>query len=98
MDAEHLVEQASRWLDNAHKGTRVEALLDLPRIGWVELKKLSNQGARVKIAYRGLTTVGPLDGVVELTCEKKYIRAVRRCTIDDGQAGPDETLEEPTGA
>lgn len=79
MDTEVLIAQASGWL-NSNEGThQVEVMLDLPEVGWVELKSLRDEGGLLHIVYRGLGLSKYLGGDVELLCDRPAVKAVRRC-------------------
>ena len=83
MDTELLIGQAVSWLEQSQDNTQVEVLVDLPDIDWVHLKTLQDQGSVLEITYRGLSMSGHLRGNIDLTCERRAIKAVRRVPVTD---------------
>jgi hypothetical protein len=100
MKTDELISQIYSWLEEADETLRIEALLDLPDMEWVEIRSMSDRGDLVNVTYRGLSLASYLSGEIELVCERNTVRAIRRRqqqNVDDvfgrtGAPAEDETL------
>ena len=75
---DELIGQIYSWLEEADDSLRIEALLDLPDLDWVEIRAMSDRGDLMNLTYRGLSLVAFTDGLVEMVCPRDAVKAIRR--------------------
>ena len=70
--------QLERWLEKPDDAKVIEAHLDLPGMGWVEVIELDRDEETATFTYQGLGLLDQLSGSGELQCKVEALTAVRR--------------------
>lgn len=78
MNGDELIQQIYAWLDQ-DEGFDIEALLDLPDMGWVTVHRMSDRGDLINLSYRRHSISSLLSKAPsEMVCERAAVKAVRR--------------------